>query len=1180
MSKLREQLLALFTLKKGKIQSANRKSLDRFIDRTEFQRRRQVFFETACSFGKKKSRVAMCKKGKRPGFAVELKTQSTKQLRQTISDFLKQLGILDVPKLMKKDNKQLESLARKHHWEAVLFLSNSIEKPAEEKGGMMKKEPRTPRQAHERIDLTSAEVQEHLADRRRKSRRRQSIHPKLRRTGSQPLRLREPAKVVKGPPRGSKKRRLQVGQITGRDATGALVLEPHEVQGGPGGYTVEPVDYDFSPRSEVNDPIATIPEVSERIAIRRPAVVERERSPPPLHEAEEKHFEGYVSPVIQRVSENPPRQRVAPPRLRTEQKLRTAVVPRKKTQTAVLPKVIPKITQLVKTGQDEPELPKDEKEEKSGAPELGNEDPSDERRECYAMSDDEDVCGCEPDPLTSIRLTRAQRKELNRINALRKLNCAKLNLLKCTLDLKQYQTRVWEADRLNTNGDYLALFGKNPSRKLNKIKNVTAPGDRDFLKAVLANQNATMRLKKGKEHLQRRLANTKGKLGKDYTLASMRHDQVLDEKAWSNDIFTIKALQNRDKEAPLAGKITCDTFKVPKCPPPLQCPEKKKEKPYKDLSQLPKVVPQKDEDVKPTDDTPREPPIETGSPSRREEPLRAREEPLRAREVGLPDVPELADPYPASRVHWAPTLSQAQSPIDPAATENIALLEQLVHTKQRELATRPPPSEAPTAVSLATTGVELGPAQLKAQAEEQGIQQHSDIAREIARRTSPSAAPDIPHSEAATPVLSHVSTGGDSPKSFHQKPPSGHYGGSGSPTVVRYSTAIAQPSTPVLTGKPGALRKVLDLEPLEFGPSVRIPVPEPGSPSTLVKSLTTPAYLLESHEKTLEAARKKPSIPVWRDVVKRVSPEKNPQLPEQRKNIRLESILPVQMPPLSLGTSEGGQPTLLLHLEDTILKLQFATDDYNQEFRTQLTSLRWPEPRSDLPKVPKILRMFPWRDVSSNKKVQQPIAQQLYNAIEPLLKQVDWIQISEPITENRVTAKEINLAKQAIAIIRVKPSSITVEMLLNLLQVIAPRKIEKKRKRMVDGIQLIYKTRRKKDVIEERLAAIEAEKHERSKKAPKVVPKTDKTGSGFRSRVGALLKKRRKRKKSGKKRKPRKPRAKKQKLPKVAVQKQEPVLQQKKQVEIPASPKISKTAGAIHKFPDFVRKRRTKKYLN
>ena len=126
MSKLLDDLVTLFTLKKGKIETANRKSLDRFIDGTEFQKRRQVFFEASCTYGKKKSRVAMCKKAGRPDFAVELKTQNTKQLRRTILNFFQDLGIADVEKLKKKTEKQLEAFSRKKHWEAVVFLSDSL----------------------------------------------------------------------------------------------------------------------------------------------------------------------------------------------------------------------------------------------------------------------------------------------------------------------------------------------------------------------------------------------------------------------------------------------------------------------------------------------------------------------------------------------------------------------------------------------------------------------------------------------------------------------------------------------------------------------------------------------------------------------------------------------------------------------------------------------------------------------------------------------------------------------------------------------------------------------------------------------------------------------------------------------------------------------------------------------
>ena len=85
----------------------------------------------------------------------------------------------------------------------------------------------------------------------------------------------------------------------------------------------------------------------------------------------------------------------------------------------------------------------------------------------------------------------------------------------------------------------------------------------------------------------------------------------------------------------------------------------------------------------------------------------------------------------------------------------------------------------------------------------------------------------------------------------------------------------------------------------------------------------------------------------------------------------------------------------------------------------------------------------------------------------------------------------------------------------------------------------------------------------------------EKEGQGFQSRVGAMLKK--------KKKKPRKPRKKtkgRKKPAKKEVEKQEPVMEVKKVIEIPPSPKIKKTKKPAVNFPDFVRKRRKKKYLN
>ena len=74
----------------------------------------------------------------------------------------------------------------------------------------------------------------------------------------------------------------------------------------------------------------------------------------------------------------------------------------------------------------------------------------------------------------------------------------------------------------------------------------------------------------------------------------------------------------------------------------------------------------------------------------------------------------------------------------------------------------------------------------------------------------------------------------------------------------------------------------------------------------------------------------------------------------------------------------------------------------------------------------------------------------------------------------------------------------------------------------------------------------------------------------LRKRIKSKPKKRRKNKQKAKKKAP----------VKKEVQKQETVIEPKKEVEIPRSPKIKKVAKTVPKFPDFVRKRKNKKYLN
>ena len=232
MSHVLEELLQLFAFKKGNLLTANRKTLELFLRRTKFQERRRAFYEAKCSKGRKVSRVALCKKKKRPAFTEELSNVSTKRLREIIQEFLKELGIENTDKLRSKTTKQLEKLGRKHHWPNVLFLSaHGVQDAVEDedtddekkKGSgrfdQYKIDPEKQKQLDEALDRAEAQAQlieeqkqdaNPPAQRRRRRRRRSSLEPAPRRR--------------RGPKKGAKYRK-RAKVITGRDDEGALQYE-------------------------------------------------------------------------------------------------------------------------------------------------------------------------------------------------------------------------------------------------------------------------------------------------------------------------------------------------------------------------------------------------------------------------------------------------------------------------------------------------------------------------------------------------------------------------------------------------------------------------------------------------------------------------------------------------------------------------------------------------------------------------------------------------------------------------------------------------------------------------------------------------------------------------------------------------------------------------------------------
>jgi hypothetical protein len=246
------------------------------------------------------------------------------------------------------------------------------------------------------------------------------------------------------------------------------------------------------------------------------------------------------------------------------------------------------------------------------------------------------------------------------------------------------------------------------------------------------------------------------------------------------------------------------------------------------------------------------------------------------------------------------------------------------------------------------------------------------------------------------------------------------------------------PGTPIHGGKPGEMRKHHDMEPLHLGaPAITLGSPDSG-PTT-------------------------PKAKIWRQLVKNTSPDKNPQLlggkDTQLTTERLD-LSPV-FPRLAAQSYDDYQETLNIVREKTSFQLQEVLTEYAQEFKPKL-GLVWPNARADLSTVPMILDSIPYRALRYDKGISLGLSTRWYDAIEPLLKGLEWVDISQPLREHSLTEREIEHAQRAMGVLLLNPQHVTTERLLHILQVVAPLKIQKKYKRLVDATQRIEALQGKK----------------------------------------------------------------------------------------------------------------------
>ena len=1091
MSQLLTELLDLFSLQKGSILTANRKTLNFFLDKTKFQERRKAFFEACCPKGKKKSRVALCKKKKRPDFATNLSTVPTKKLRTTILEFMKELG-LDKPEALRaKSEKQLARLARKKHWEAVLFLSDrsaqtdfedsdseqESEEPAQDKKGAGWEE-------HHRV---TAEQDRRLEELQRRAselaeQKAAENEPVERRRGRARARTPPPKRRRRGPRPGTKyKKTAKV--ITGRDDEGQFQYQRQRVdaKGQPIDQWPASVTISQLPLSDVPTEVSSLPE-----------------------QEFEHEFEHEVPIGIYRPTEEQKEAERKKPRT----KRKTAVSGKKDrpkpviTSTGVLekdPQKIP-IAKLDKL----PEGPKDESE--------------DVIRSCQTTEQKENNCdSCEPDSLDRIRLSKTQRKELNRMKTLRKLTCEKLALAKCQLDLQRYLAMLWESHSKNTNGDYFAELPKNPQKKLNEMKTLTDPQQRAYLKALLANQNETMRLKKGHDDLQKRFRNHKKKLNQNYTLPSFRYDQLLDEANWSNDVFSKTALKNRGYEPPLEGKTVCKEIKIPKLIEKPKSPEKKPAVlvPDKLPSKKPETT-QKIEEKTLEENVQSENPM-TDDPSERRS--------IVMRDEAPPDIGLEHEDFPTGTLGRQRTIMGSQD-VDLTRQEPH-------HHSERFLSTLPPEIEQGGAQSVSLHDLAPPPEF----APPPPTNSPRSVVSQATHVTAHSELDLFPQQRGATspepPALPPIAQPSPERQAPEPNVPVTEQLGAGtqqSPLIVghvRTNAPMMLPHTPVFGGQgPGALRKLFDKEAPELNSQMALVTPEK-------KSIVTRG-------------------------VQKGSP------PFETKRLQ---FMP---PPLNIGLPEIREDeSLKVKLDRATREFQAAADrevqlqrQYREQFKRPLGVQRL------------TLRgaAETFEELESTKLMTRGLATRIFTKLAPIVSKVDWIDRGKPIAqEAMLTSKAILDAQRSYATLTRQPRRFSTQDLIQLLHVVAPKRVATRRMVLDLMLRQIAQASRQKKESSKRMdvlqASLWAQEHEH---APASESSSLRRAGGFRSRVSAFLKKKKKKPRKKQKKKSQKPR-------KMKPKKLESVMKPEPKVVVHdvKSPRIRKKSPKV--AAGFVLKRKNKR---
>ena len=535
MSQSLKELIQLFNLRKINFDSANRKTLDNWVQKVKLQKRRQLLFESACDQGKKKSRVALCKAPGRPGFSKELSTMGTKKLRKVIKSFLTQIGLNNYGSLEHRSDKELQKVSADKNWERVLFMSDQnvadVEEPSEGK-----------KDENEATDKSGAGPGSKHKKRRRH--RASSVPPML-------------SPSVRHEPRGrSRSPRQALRLFDGRRGGRSRGPRNRPAASPPRAPSPAPAQPARPPSPAYGSPRPALPKRRSRL-LRVPGVNPNlEVGPAPIP----------IVPNILRIQ--PGISAVAAPPL-----------PRRGVPPLPVPPLPAPVVPPVLTPKKAPDKIPEPSQPKGLLPPL----PLNAVRECYREKEFPDECvACSPRDLSGLKLPREAKKELNYLSIQRKLVCERTALLKCKFDELRYQRMCWDLFHENAYGDFFTRISKDKFKLFEKCTPDTAYDTNDIskMKGILGCYSNSQKICRGYHQVQAKEHQDTQKLGPDFNLPTMRYEQLENEnRVDTNNVFIQTALRNRKPEEPTGYKKVCEKPPVPLLP--FKTPEE----------QTPKMIP-------------------------------------------------------------------------------------------------------------------------------------------------------------------------------------------------------------------------------------------------------------------------------------------------------------------------------------------------------------------------------------------------------------------------------------------------------------------------------------------------------------------------------------------------------------------------------------------------------------